>query len=253
MEPELLTDMPAAGIARLRLNRPERRNAITPELRVLLHDRVARELGHAPTRALVLTGEGGHFCAGGDVARLAALPPSEVGALLRSAHRLVRLLVCSDKPVIAAVAGSAAGGGLGLAMACDLVVMAEDAQLVLPFHRLGLVPDYGLAYTLARRLGASGAHRLMLMPRAVPAQEALLMGLADEVVPTGDLQPAALALAERVARQSAAALAGIKRLLLAQAPGLDAVLEAEVQAQSACFGSDEFRAGVSAFLAKSGT
>jgi len=251
MEPEVLVDWPRPDIARIRINRPARRNAITPELRLDLEEALASQIARSDVRAVLLSGAGGHFCAGGDVARLASLPTADVGDLLRSAHRLIRLLVMSEKPVIAAIAGSAAGGGFGLAMACDVVVMAEDAQMVLPFHRLGLVPDYGLAYTLARRLGSMGAQRLMLLPRNLSSAEALEMGLADHVVQQAELEEVSLALAQRVAQQSALALTGIKQMARAQAPSLDAVLEAEIVAQSACFASHEFRAGVSEFLGRS--
>ena len=247
---DVQVDRPEPGIAVVTLNRPERRNAITPEMRERLRDTVIDLIADPTVRALVLTGAGGQFCAGGDVSRLASLPKDKVADLLRSAHPLIRALVESPKPVIAAVAGAAAGGGAGLALACDTVLMAEDARLVLPFNQLGLVPDYGLAYTLTRRLGVARATRLMLDPRPIDAPTALRCGLADEGCPPTELLQTAIALAARYSRQSALALAGIKRMVLSQSPDLQATLDIEVQAQTACFASPAFASGAAAFLAR---
>ena len=247
---DVLVDRPAPGIARITLNRPQRRNALTPQMRERLREAVLSRLADAEVKALVLTGAGGHFCAGGDVARLVALPKNEVAALLRSAHGLIRALIESPKPVIAAVSGAAAGGGAGLALACDHVLMADDARIVLPFHRLALVPDYGLAYTLARRVGAARAHQMMLNPEPVTAPAALAAGIADAKVPAIDLAQAAVDWAVRVARQSPLALAGMKRLMLAQSLPVQETLDIEVEAQVACFASPQFQVGAQAFLAK---
>lgn len=247
---ELISERPRAGIARLTINRPAHRNALTPELRESLRAELQTLMQDETVRAVVLTGAQGQFCAGGDLARLAALPKDEVTALLRSGHALIRLLIESPKPVVAAVAGSAAGGGAGLALACDAVLMGSNARLVLPFDRIGLVPDYGLAYTLARRIGASRAHLLMLRPEPVSAAAALASGLADQVVPAEELETTALAWASQIASQSPLANAWLKKLALAQSPALQATLDIELAAQAECFRSAEFETGVAAFLSK---
>lgn len=247
---ELIIDRPQAGIARLTINRPAHRNALTPELREALRMACKALIDDDTVRALVLTGADGHFCAGGDLARLAALPKDEVTALLRSGHALIRLLVESPKPVVAAVAGSAAGGGAGLALACDAVLMANSARLVLPFDRIGLVPDYGLAYTLARRMGAARAHSMMLRPEVVSAADALACGLADQVVPDTQLDAAAMTWASGAARQSPLAIAWLKQLALAQSPPLQQTLDIELEAQAECFRSAEFEEGAKAFLSR---
>jgi 2-(1,2-epoxy-1,2-dihydrophenyl)acetyl-CoA isomerase len=247
---ELISERPRAGIARLTINRPAHRNALTPELRESLRVELQALMQDETVRAVVLTGSNGQFCAGGDLARLAALPKDEVTALLRSGHALIRVLIESPKPVVAAIAGSAAGGGAGLALACDAVLMANSARLILPFDRIGLVPDYGLAYTLARRMGISRAHLLMLSPKPVTATQALAYGLADQVVPDADLEETAIELATNFARQSLLATAWIKKLALAQSPPIQSTLDIELAAQAECFRSDEFQAGVAAFLSK---
>ena len=112
---ELISEMPRAGIARLTLNRPAHRNALTPELRESLRTELKALMQDDTVHAVLLTGAQGQFCAGGDLARLAALPKDQVTALLRSGHALIRLLIESPKPVVAAIAGSAAGGGAATA------------------------------------------------------------------------------------------------------------------------------------------
>jgi 2-(1,2-epoxy-1,2-dihydrophenyl)acetyl-CoA isomerase len=128
--------------------------------------------------------------------------------------------------------------------------MGSNARLVLPFDRIGLVPDYGLAYTLARRIGASRAHLLMLRPEPVSAAAALASGLADQVVPDEELETTSLAWASQVASQSPLANAWLKKLALAQSPALQATLDIELAAQTECFRSAEFETGVAAFLSK---
>lgn len=247
---DLIIDSPQAGIARVTINRPAQRNALTPEVREALRSELHSLMQDNAVQAVVLTGAQGQFCAGGDLAHLVALPKDEVTALLRSGHALIRLLIESPKPVVAAVAGSAAGGGAGLALACDAVLMADSARLVLPFDRIGLVPDYGLAYTLARRMGASRAHLLMLRPEPVSAAGALACGLADRVVADAELDHTAITWATSLARQSPMATAWLKRLSLAQSPPLQPTLEIELAAQAECFRSAEFEAGAAAFLSR---
>jgi len=245
---ELINDRPAADIARITINRPSHRNALTPEIREEIKKILRILFQDDSVKAIVLTGSNGHFCAGGDLGRLAALPKSEITDLLRSGHELIRLLVESPKPVVAAVAGSAAGGGAGLALACDVVLMTEDAKLVLPFNRIGLVPDYGLAYTLVKRMGLAQAHRFMLNPEPLSAQSALAKGLADSVVEKEELEASAINLAISLSRQSLMATAWIKKLALAQLNALQATFETELSAQAECFKSKEFEEGVAAFL-----
>ncbi|HKU99968.1 MAG TPA: enoyl-CoA hydratase-related protein, partial [Vineibacter sp.] len=152
-------DRPAASVARIAINRPERRNALNPTLREKLADTVTQLTADPSVRAIVLTGTGGHFCAGGDLDSLSALPKEDVGALLARGHRLLRTIMEAGKPVVAAVEGAAAGGGAGLALAADPVVMGRGARFVLPFFRIGLVPDYGVVHALVRRAGIAATRR----------------------------------------------------------------------------------------------
>ena len=247
---ELIIDQPRIDIRRITINRPSYRNALTPEIREELKSLLLKLYGDPAIKAIVITGADGQFCAGGDLGRLAKLPKNEVSALLSSGHELIRLLIESPKPVIAAIAGSAAGGGAGLALACDSIVMADDAKFILPFNRIGLVPDYGLAFTLSKRMGISQAHRLMLNPEPISAASAMQKGLADSVVPFSDLDECAINMAISLSRQSALATRWIKQLTLMQMNALQGTLDTELAAQAQCFSSPEFEAGVAAFLKK---
>lgn len=247
---EILIDQPAPGLRRITLNRPSHMNALTPTMRTALRLAIESTMAQPETRALILTGAGGDFCSGGDVAFLAALPKPGVADLLRDVHRLVRLLIESGKPVVVAIEGYAAGGGAGLALACDTVLMSERASFLLPFHKLGLVADCGLFHTLPRRVGWARAHQLLLRPERIDAAAAQALGLADVTCPSGDLQERAVALASDMSKQSPLALAWTKRLMLAQLPPLDTAFDLEVEAQLACFASPAFEAGAAAFLAR---
>jgi 2-(1,2-epoxy-1,2-dihydrophenyl)acetyl-CoA isomerase len=160
------------------------------------------------------------------------------------------MIVEAPKPVVAALEGSAAGGGAGLALACDHIVMGESAGLVIPFLKIGLVPDYGIAYTTSRRAGPAVCRRLLLRPSRVAAAEAEIMGLADEVRPDGQVQEAAVAAALSLARQPRTAFAWSKRLLSAAMPPIEQVFALEKQAQAACFDSAEFKAAMQRRSAK---
>ena len=246
-------DQPAPGVLRVAIDRPQVRNALNPQVRERLADMVEQAMGDPAIRAVILTGRGGQFCAGGDLASLAALPKDEVGALLRRGHRLLRTMIDGRKPVVAAVEGNAAGGGMGLALAADLVVMGRRARFVLPFFRIGLVPDYGVMWNLARRAGPGVARRLALLSAPIGAEQALALGLADQVVDDDGVQQAALEIAQVLTRHPPLALAWTKRLANAQPAGLEESLALEIEAQSDCFGSDAFTAGVDAFLGRRGS
>ncbi len=243
-------DQPAPGVLRVAIDRPQVRNALNPQVRERLADIVEQAMGDPAIRAVILTGRGGQFCAGGDLASLAALPKDKVGALLQRGHRLLRAMIDGRKPVVAAVEGSAAGGGMGLALAADLVVMGKTARFVLPFFRIGLVPDYGVMWSLAQRAGPGVARRLAFLSAPIGAEQALALGLADRVVDDDGVQQAALEIAQALARHPSEALAWTKRLANAQPAGLEETLALEIEAQSDCFGSDAFTAGVDAFLGR---
>ena len=166
-------------IAILTLDNPARRNALSLEMRLKLTEALRRLDGDADVRALVLTGTGGHFCAGGDIAGQGSGSLADGRERFRMTHEMVRLLVRCSKPSIAAVEGWAAGAGLSLALLCDSVVAGEGAKFSAPFGKVGLIADLGLLHTLPRRIGEGRARQMLLYGEAMEAREALATGLDE--------------------------------------------------------------------------
>jgi 2-(1,2-epoxy-1,2-dihydrophenyl)acetyl-CoA isomerase len=238
------------GFVRLTLARPAQRNALDAAMRDELEQAFAAADARDDIAAIVIAGQGNHFCAGGDVDMLATIDAGTVAALLEPMHRLMRRILASRKLTVAAVEGYAAGGGAGLAMACKQVVMARDAALAIEFHRIGLVPDCALLHTLPQRMGLVRAAGLLLAPRRLAADEALILGLADGVVDSGCALARAMELAACAAQVPVLVRDWIHRLLPSAAASLDAALAGEVAAQRECITSEEFRRGVESFLAR---
>lgn len=233
------------------LNRPEAMNALTRELHADLFAAL-REAAAPDVRCVVLTGAGRAFCAGQDLAEFETVAGSVQDALEETYHPNVRALRALEKPVVAALNGPAAGAGLSLALACDLRVAAAGAVLVPGFVGIGLVPDAGGSWALARVLGAARAFEWMCSNRRLGAEEALAWGLVTEVVAAeDDFAAHVAAVAARWAAAPTRAIAATKRLLdHAHAATLDEQLALEAELQQACAGTADFREGVAAFLEK---
>ncbi|MGL4285126.1 MAG: enoyl-CoA hydratase/isomerase family protein [Phreatobacter sp.] len=240
----------SGAVATLTIDHGARRNALSVPVRTALRAGLIAAQSDPAVRAIILTGAGGHFSAGGDISTMADTTPWSLRQRLALVQDCIRLIVKGPQPVIAAVEGNAAGGGLALAAACDLVVAAEGAQFAASFPKIGLMPDMGLAYTLPRRIGGGAARRIMLTAASFGASEALRLGLADEVAPNGATLERAGALAAGIASLAPTAVASTKRVLAAPVTDLDTALEMEAQAQGLLFATDDFREGIAAFLAK---
>lgn len=238
----------------LTLNRPEQRNALDTELREALAAGVAEVREDRDVRAVVLTGAGGHFCAGGDVKGMsnASAAPDVFGVRerLRTLHRWFDELIDLEKPVIAAVDGVAFGAGLSLALAADFVLASPRATFCSVFARLGFVPDAGAMYLLPRAIGLAAAKDLMFSARVVSAEEALSMRLVHKVCEE-DVRQAALAFAERFHNAPTAAI-GITKGILNHAFESERrdVYAQEAMAQALCRESDYHQEAVRRFLAK---
>ena len=243
-------DTPADGVVRIGLNRPEKRNAINPELRYALIDALTAARDDEDVHAIVIAGNGGHFCAGGDIDSMAGVTVQGARARMKSNHRMVRLIAESEKPVIAAVQGFAVGAGAGIALLADTVVMGQGATFGFPFFRIGLVPDYGLLYSLPRRVGVARARQIMLYARMLKGEDALDAGLADDMVGDGDVEARAVELARELAAMPPMAFAIAKRQLGLFPANLESALEMEAMAQAVCMTSSEFTEGSGAFKEK---
>lgn len=243
-------------VAYVTMNRPEVLNALSMDMTRELLEALERVRRDPTLRCMVLAGAGRTFCAGGDVkAFRAAAARGAAGALTSELavlmHRVIAGMVRMSKPTIAAVQGFAAGGGVGLALGCDLVVAAEGARFDMAYARIGASPDGGSTYLLPRVLGVKRALELALLGEAIEAQEALRRGLINRVVPPGELEAAAREWARRLARGPARALATGKALMYRGLhEGLEAQMEAEAVGIGECGGTPDFLEGVSAFVEK---
>lgn len=245
-----------SGVLRITLNRPEKLNAFHGTMREDL-DRALREArDDAEIHAVVITGAGRAFCAGGDVAYMHELRTKgdldDFSRILEAANAVVRTLWRYPKPTIAEVNGVAAGGGANLALACDIRVGTSESAFIQSFARIGLGPDWGGSFTLPHIVGVDRARELLLTARRVDADEALRLGLLHRLVEPDRLRTEVDALASRLARTSPWSVRAVKestgRVAIRE---LDAALDFERDAQIRCFLSDEAAAAFKEFASRS--
>lgn len=261
MVDELVTLRVGNGVATIVLNRPDKRNAMSDAMRAQFADVLERVGADREIRAVVLTGAGKGFCAGGDVAgmeRRLAAPPGEVGfngwARQQGVHAVQSLLHDMAKPTIAAVNGAASGLGADTALACDFVMASPSASFTWSYIHRGLIPDGGGMYFLPRRVGLAQAKALIFSGRKVEAEEALRLGIADRMVPADSLVAEAEAWAAQLGAGSPVALALGKSILNRSLEATAAQVFAQgSQAQAICYTSSAHRDAVAAFLARTRT
>ncbi len=241
----------AKGVASITLNRPDALNAFTKPFGNALRMALARAAEDATIKAVVLAANGRGFSAG---AELKGQFPSSAETLAHLEEEYapgIKLIGDMPKPVVVAVEGFATGIGASYVLACDIVLLGENAFLQVPFSRIGLVPDGGMCWQLATRLGHRLAFEIAMSGERLSAERCVHLGLANKVVPDGMTFAHAEEIADRLAAAAPLALAGTKQLLRnAAALGLDATMHAEAVRQAACIDSKDFREGVQAFLEK---
>jgi enoyl-CoA hydratase len=238
-------------VAIIRLNRPEKRNALSREMMAALADIFTGVAKQLDLRAIILTGAGDSFCAGTDIGELTELDNDQAREVAERGQALCNQIENCGVPVIAAINGIAAGGGCELALACHLRIAAVDAQFSLPETRLGVIPAYGGTQRLRREIGAGRALEAMITGRTIPAAEALEFGLVNSVVPVADLLNQAQALAQEIAQLAPLA---IHACLEAVTRGIQLPLEEglalEAKLFAGLFATEDVREGTSAFLEK---
>jgi 2-(1,2-epoxy-1,2-dihydrophenyl)acetyl-CoA isomerase len=240
-------------VAVLELNRPDRRNALSPELDAALREAFAAATRRDDVRAIVLQAAGSTFCAGADLQFLRPTPTPESiqRHVLDRYAPLVRQIVDCPMPVVVALNGSTAGAGLALALACDLRIMADDGVLVAGFSSIGFVPDSGVAYFLVRQLGYARAFEMLALSEPIPAEQCAAWGLVNRVVDAEALHDAAHAMATRLAARPTKALGWTKTCLRhAQTNALDPTIKHEALYQSLAVQTDDHAEGVQAFIEK---
>ena len=254
MRYETITLDVAAGIATITLNRPDAFNALNLTLGRELFAAVLEVDEDPAVRCVVVTGAGKAFCGGGDVREFVQNLP-RVGVLIKElttyVHGAVSRLVRAPKPVITAVNGVAAGGGLALALAGDLVVAAESARFTMAYSRIGATPDGSSSYWLPRLVGVRRAVELFYTNRALSAREAVEWGIVTRVVPDGELAEAVRRLAGELAQGPTLALGRGKLLFHSSTTeSLETQMELESQATAASGHTQDFAEGVRAFAEK---
>lgn len=242
-------------IGTITLNRPEKLNALSNELVSELVDALKSAASNDRVRALIITGAGRAFCAGGDIDRMRRIQDEQdwtsLRALVDAGATVATALESMTKPTIAAVNGPAAGGGGGLALACDLRIASDTASFGLVFNRIGLHPDWGGTYFLPRIVGAGRALELILSGDIVDAKEGLRLGIFNRVVPAAELMTTARAVATTLAAKPPLAVTLARQAVhdSFNMPLKD-VLDLEIENQLRCFKTEDAKEGITAFLEK---
>jgi 2-(1,2-epoxy-1,2-dihydrophenyl)acetyl-CoA isomerase len=245
----------AGGVARVTLRRPGSLNALAGDMREQLRDRLAEAAGDREMRALIITGEGKAFCAGGDIHTMASLRAADDGAgfrrILHAGAECVLALQALPALTIAAINGVAAGAGMALALNCDLRIATPDARLIASWGRIGLAPDWGATHWLPQMLGASRAMSIIAAGGELGAEAARDAGLLSEIVEEARLLDRAAEIAAGSGLCGPAALT-VRELVRKGACGsLERSLAAETEAQEELFESEAVARGLAAFLGRS--
>lgn len=240
------------AVAVLTLNRPDKLNALDHAMRIELAERAAEVQADTAVRAVVLTGAGRAFCAGGDIAAMSTHPDAvRARAWMRSANACTLALLAIEKPLIVAVNGVAAGVGFSITLTGDVRLAAAEARMIASFANVGLVPDGGGLWLLSRMVGLHRAKEIFLFAESLGAERAQRLGLVREIHPSDELLPAAVAMAHRLAAGPTRAFGLGKALAHRSVCGdLETYLELELAHQTLAMGSDDHREGVTAFREK---
>jgi len=244
------------GVAVLTFNRPERLNALSAEMIQSALAALTQYATDSSIGCIVVTGAGRGFCAGGDVtamnaATAATLTFEERVDRQRASHRLSALLHAIPKVTIAAINGAAAGAGLGIALACDLRIASDKAKLTTAFAKVGFSGDFGITWPLTRLLGEAKAKELLFLSEVLTAEQALGVGLVNQVAPHDQLMAKALELATRIARGPQIALRHMKEnVALASTQDYQSMLDREALTQLRCGDTEDHKEGARAFVEK---
>lgn len=238
------------GVAIVTLSYPERRNAISLEIRALLADRLKELMESAVCRVIILTGAGGNFSGGGDLSTMKKMTVADARRRVLAIHPSIQLILTGAKPVIAAVEGWAVGAGVSMAAACDIVVAARDARFQLAFSRVNLIPDAAALFTLPARMGMGRAKMMMLTADRIDAAYAASIGLVDVLAEPGSALDQAFEIADRVKRGGPLAQEFTKSIFSRLPMSLDQLLAVEADTQALLMATDDFQEGVQSFFEK---
>jgi enoyl-CoA hydratase len=247
----LITTERKGSIEIIRLNRPEKLNALSREMIVSLADTFNHLQSDNDLRAIVLTGASDVFCAGTDINELTQLQPDDAVKVSERGQSLCNQIESSPVPVIAAINGIAAGGGCELALACHIRIASTNARFSLPESKLGIIPGYGGTQRLTREVGTGRAVEMMLTGKTVSADEAFQLGLVNRVTSSDDLAAVAESLAAEIAQLAPLAIrACLKAIILGGELPLPEGLALETELFASLFATEDMREGTRAFLEK---
>lgn len=239
------------GVCTVKLNRPQVRNALDLPMREELRDFFTEVKNNDDVKVIVLTGEGNTFSAGGDLSASKEVDGANERKRLQSGHEMISSIVNLEKPVIAAVNGAAAGAGVSLALACDMIIANQSAVFIQSFSKVGLIPDLGAIYFLPRLIGRHRALEMMFLGDKVSSEQALDLGIVNRVVGDESLTNEVYKLAEQLTEGPQMALGLMKKLVNRSVlDDLSQSMELEGFAQAMCFESANFKEGVEAFFEK---
>ncbi|WP_306253984.1 enoyl-CoA hydratase [Parvularcula sp. IMCC14364] len=237
------------GILRVRINHPEKKNSLLPEMYVALCDAFRRAEETKSVRVLLLEGEGDMFTAGNDMSSFLAIKDADKNQENPS-MTLMKLAALAQKPVVAAVNGPAVGIGITLLSSVDLVYAAEEARFLAPFVNLGIVPEAGTTMLMPQFLGWQAAAEILLTGDWISAERACEMGLVNRVVPLADLEETAMAACLNIASKPPESVRLTKQMMRGDTSALMARIEYEMTVLAQCAESDEMKEAVMAFLEK---
>ena len=237
-------------VATVTLNKPERRNALDPETLGHLKDMFISAGEDTEVRVVVLNGRGDGFCSGADLGATAAL--KSASSMVEEDYKPAFMALAElPKPVIGSINGAAAGGGCALALLCDLLVMADDAYLLLAFSNIGLVPDCGANWLLPRAIGYQRAYQVAIEGGSISSDECLALGIANKVVDAGQLSTVTNQWAVKLAARAPMSMGLTKKLMRDSfSQSYEETFSIEGHMQAECMASEDFAEGISAFFEK---
>ncbi len=238
-----------AGVTTITFNRPEKKNAITNAMYGIVADTLNAAADYDDVRAVVIAGEGADFCAGNDISMFAAVAAGQADIAESNVQRFLTGISTFPKPLIAAVTGRAIGVGVTMLLHCDLVYVAGDAALILPFVDLGVVPEAGSSRLLPARIGHVRAFALFTLGEPLGGKEAVTLGLANTALPPGEVLGAAQAAARTLAGKAASSIMATKKLMR-DADAVRAAIRADDEAFIKQLSSPEAAAAFAAFAAR---
>ncbi|NYT61595.1 enoyl-CoA hydratase/isomerase family protein [Alcaligenaceae bacterium] len=240
------------AVAVMTLDNPASLNALTPGMRHQMEQIVLEVRDDASIRSLVITGAGKAFCSGGDINTFAGASAIAMRDRMRQQHRVTMALYTLEKPVVAAVNGPAWGVGFNVALLADIILAADTARFCQSYSKVGIIPDGGGLYLLARIVGTQRAKEMILLADVIDAAQAKSLGIVREVYTSENLMPEAMRLAQKLAAGPTRAF-GLSKALLARglSMGLDEFLELEASAEALVMQTEDHIAAVDAFKNKS--